>query len=276
MIFAAKLSASFTLSIRLPGKNGVNAAIFSLESFLHRMKCMSMVASVAANQGFLSMRMNIIAATAFLALASTAANAVVVTGLYNTGLGVGGAALAPGDGQQDANYTLTASTLTGVNPGDPTFTYFNGAYAAENAGSRWISYSGSPFAGVGGFTVSTTFDLTGYVPGSAAISGNWGVDNDGEIFLNGVTTGITLSGSSTLNFNVLHAFNITSGFIAGVNTLSFVNFDAGSPAAVRLDNAVLTANAIDGVPEAATWVMLIAGFGLTGAVMRRRRTAIAA
>jgi hypothetical protein len=230
-------------------------------------------ASIAAKQGIVSMRMNIIAATVFLALASTGANAVVVTGLYNTGLGVGGVALAPGDGQQDANYPVTASSLTGVNPGDPTFTYYNGAYAAENAGSRWISYSGSPFAGVGGFTVSTTFNLTGYDPASAAISGSWGVDNDGEIFLNGVTTGITLTGSTAANFNVLHAFSITSGFIAGVNTLSFVNFDAGSPAAVRLDNAVLTANP---VPEAATWVMLIAGFGLTGVVMRRRRTALAA
>jgi len=70
---------------------------------------------------------------------------------------------------------------------------------------------------------------------------------------------------------VLHAFTITSGFIDGVNTLSFVNFDAGSPAAVRVDNAILTAS----VPEAATWAMLIAGFGLTGAAMRRRRVALA-
>lgn len=31
-----------------------------------------------------------------------------------------------------------------------------------------------------------------------------------------------------------------------------------------------------GVPEPASWAMLIAGFGLTGATMRRRRTAVAA
>jgi hypothetical protein len=30
------------------------------------------------------------------------------------------------------------------------------------------------------------------------------------------------------------------------------------------------------VPEPASWAMLIAGFGLTGAVMRRRRMALAA
>ena len=99
------------------------------------------------------MRMKIIAAAAFVAFASVGANAAVVSGLYNTGLGVGGVAFPAGDGQQDANYIVTASTVSGVNPGDPTFTYYNPAYAAENAGSRWISYSGSPFAGVGGFRV---------------------------------------------------------------------------------------------------------------------------
>ncbi|WP_372917730.1 PEPxxWA-CTERM sorting domain-containing protein, partial [Sandarakinorhabdus sp.] len=31
-----------------------------------------------------------------------------------------------------------------------------------------------------------------------------------------------------------------------------------------------------GVPEPASWAMLIAGFGLTGAAMRRRRTVVAA
>jgi hypothetical protein len=39
---------------------------------------------------------------------------------------------------------------------------------------------------------------------------------------------------------------------------------------IRLDTAPL-----GGVPEPASWVLLIAGFGLTGAVMRRRRAAAA-
>jgi hypothetical protein len=33
--------------------------------------------------------------------------------------------------------------------------------------------------------------------------------------------------------------------------------------------------ALPAIPEPATWAMLIAGFGLTGAAMRRRRAAIA-
>jgi hypothetical protein len=38
------------------------------------------------------------------------AQAVVVPGVYNTGLGVGGSALAAGDGQVDANYVVVSST----------------------------------------------------------------------------------------------------------------------------------------------------------------------
>jgi len=42
-------------------------------------------------------------AAALLSVAG-AANAVIIPGVYNTGLGVGGTALAAGDGQVDANY----------------------------------------------------------------------------------------------------------------------------------------------------------------------------
>ena len=207
------------------------------------------------------------------ALASTGASAAVVSGLYNTGVGAGGVALAAGDGQTDGNYTLIAGSIPGVTTGAPAQTYYNGAYAAENSGSRWISYSGSPFSGAGTVSVTTTFDLTGYKANTASLSGLWGVDNDGEIFLNGVSTGITLLGSNTSSFNILHNFSIGAGFVAGINTLTVAVLDSGNPAAVRFDGLSLTA---DAVPEPASWMMLIAGFGLVGAASRRRSAVVAA
>lgn len=45
---------------------------------------------------------------------------------------------------------------------------------------------------------------------------------------------------------------------------------ADGPDEVRLDNVVLTAGA--GVPEPSTWALMIAGFGLAGAALRRLRT----
>lgn len=202
-----------------------------------------------------------------------AAGAATVSGLYNTGLGANGAALAPGNGQTDANYTLVSGTIPGVVTGAPAQTYYNPAYVADTATSRWVSYSGSPFSGPGTFTVTTTFDLTGFNAATASLSGLWGVDNEGEIFLNGVSTGFALTGTVVENFNQLYAFTIGSGFVSGLNTLSVVVNDTGSPAAVRLDGLSLSANA---VPEPASWMLLIAGFGMVGVAARRRSAVVTA
>ena len=212
------------------------------------------------------------AATLLASVPLTAAHAVILTNLYNTGVDASHVALAGGDGIVDSHYTIATSGLVGVNPGDATYTYFNPAYVPESATSRWISYSGSPFIGSGAFAVTTTFDLTGYDPTTAAVSGLWGVDNDGEIFLNGVSTGFTLTGSSGSNFNALHAFSLNSGFVAGLNTLTIAVADSGPPAAFRLDGLVASANlAVPTIPEPAAWALMIAGFAMVGATMRRRK-----
>ena len=219
---------------------------------------------------FASTLKTIAAATLLAVLPVSAAHAVILTNLYNTGVDGAGVALAGGDGVVDPHYTVTSSGLAGISPGDPTYTYKHPAYVADSATSKWISYSGNPFISSGSFSVSTTFDLTGYDPTTAAISGLWGVDNEGEIFLNGVTTGITLTGVVVANFDQLHAFSINTGFIAGINTLTFGVFDAGPPAAVRADGLVLSANPLAAVPEPAAWALMIAGFVMVGASMRRR------
>lgn len=217
-------------------------------------------------------------AFATAALAAGSAQAVVITGqLFNTGVGAGGAALAAGNGRIDGNYTITAATHAGAAIG-PAATYFNTAYAAENAGSRWIAFPGniaaipsSPgLAPVGFFDLTTSFNLTGFVPGTASITGRWGTDNQGEIFLNNISTGITLTQAVTANFNILSTFAINSGFVASLNTLTMRVTNNGGPTAGRFDNLVLSA---DVVPEPASWAMLIAGFGLVGAAARRRRAA---
>jgi hypothetical protein len=54
---------------------------------------------------------------------SSMAAAVVVPGVFDTGLGVGGAALAAGDGQIDANYRVTATTDPNIVVGSNALTY---------------------------------------------------------------------------------------------------------------------------------------------------------
>ncbi|HEX5379449.1 MAG TPA: PEPxxWA-CTERM sorting domain-containing protein [Phenylobacterium sp.] len=51
---------------------------------------------------------------------------------------------------------------------------------------------------------------------------------------------------------------------------------AGQPGAVSYSESLVVRNAGGAVPEPATWAMMICGFGMAGAALRRRRLAVAA
>lgn len=116
-----------------------------------------------------------------------------------------------------------------------------------------------------------SFDLSGLDHTTAAISGSWGADNLGTIFLNGINTGITNG-----QFSFLTAFNIAGGFQAGINTLDFQVQDFGPPTALRVDNLQGSADlaGVGGVPEPATWAMMLAGFLAAGSAIRARRRGV--
>lgn len=63
----------------------------------------------------------------------------------------------------------------------------------------------------------------------------------------------------------------------GVSSLDGLHIQfSGTPGYVAIDNIVVEAGQVfdvGGVPEPSTWILAIAGFGLTGAALRRRRTA---
>ncbi len=102
-------------------------------------------------------------------------------------------------------------------------------------------------------------------------------------------TGVNVNGvsSSFLFFNDLSGggFLLNRG-LTSISTNSATlftgptsapTFTLGSfPMTSGPDNYNLTISATGAVPEPASWAMLIAGFGLTGAAMRRRRSAVAA
>lgn len=114
--------------------------------------------------------------------ALTSAQAAPISGLFNTGLDAGGTVLP--NGGLDAHYAVLGS------PNAPAVAYTHPAYAADNAGSRWVSTDPNggdgPTATV--FTYRLTFTLAGLDPTTAEIHGLWGVDYQAEIFLNGVNT----------------------------------------------------------------------------------------
>lgn len=207
-------------------------------------------------------------------LVSGAAHAIQIPGVFNTGLGVGGAALPPGDGQVDANYRVTATDRAGIVVGTNARTYYNTAYLMDGPLSRIVNATGDG-SGVTGTstTFTTTFSLAGFDSSNATISGQALFDNSGTIFLNGNQVGPSITGFSTLT-----PFGTNANFfVAGLNTLSFVLLNAGGPEAFQVAGLTVTAERLAGaVPEPTTWALLIVGFGMTGLAMRRRTTTVAA
>jgi hypothetical protein len=195
----------------------------------------------------------------------TQVSAAAITGLFNTGVDGSGNALAT-DGLADPHYSITNSNI-GAPINSPAVTYAHPAYALNDGNSRWISNSGTGSPGNGFVDFTLTFDLTGLNAATAQISGSWGADNFGTIFLNGVNTGITNG-----NFGFLSPFAINSGFANGINTLTFQIQDFGPPLAFRVDNISGTADALTAaVPEPSTWAMMILGFAGVGFIAYRRK-----
>ena len=114
-------------------------------------------------------------------------------------------------------------------------------------------------------------------------------------------TGVELQYAFLSNFDVIFGFNYADGTTAafatsiGANystptsyliqgeiaayttkalTSFYVQADYSSQAGAKLQLDNINVSAVNAVPEPATWAMMIGGFGLAGAAMRRRRTVV--
>ena len=156
-----------------------------------------------------------------------------VPGLFNTGVDESGALLF--DDSIDPHYTLVANA-NGGGAEALAMGIIPGAWIANSASSRWIGPTSDSNGAPGLYTFRTTFDLLGFDPDSVVLGGRWTSDNGGlEVRLNGVATGITGGGV----FTDLFDFEITSGFVAGVNTLEFDVNNAGAaanPVGLRIED----------------------------------------
>lgn len=142
--------------------------------------------------------------------------------LFNTGVDANGVTVA--DGAVDQHYELITSA-------DPNFPgpdarvvnstgYPMGSWILNDANSKWIaprSDAGQSNAS-GVYVYETTFTLPAGMT-AASINGRWLTDNSAELRLNGVPTGDT---KPVNGFSLWTNFSITSGFVAGLNTLEFV------------------------------------------------------
>jgi hypothetical protein len=152
--------------------------------------------------------------------------AASIPGLYNSGVATDGSLLP--NGAVDPHYKLIESedpeypgpNAVTINAGFPV-----GPWLAEGPNSRWIAPRREQGTGnaEGTYIYRTTFDLAGLDHNRASITGRWAVDNSGnDILINGESTGL----SNNAGFGSWTDFEISWGFVPGVNTLDFVVYNA--------------------------------------------------
>lgn len=201
--------------------------------------------------------------------------AAAIPGLFNAGVDGAGAALS--HGSVDSHYCLISAPSGGTTSmsvhtsagGHP----IDGSWIGDSTVSAWIGPNTGAAAGpVGGYVYRTTFDLTGFDPATASISGRWSADNSGGINLNGASTGATAN-----SFSAYSPFSINSGFVAGINTLDFLvnnaSIGAGgfNPTGMRLE---ILSSSVTAVPEPSTSMLLLAGLAFAGVVAQRRKRSL--
>jgi hypothetical protein len=189
-------------------------------------------------------------ATLAMAFGSVKSAQAVDLTLSNTGVGTYTLDVAP------AGAVTTLAVI-------PNGTYpVNGAWIANDTTSYWIGPDTNSANGpIGDYTYTTTFDLTGLIPGTAQISGNWAADNTGvSILLNGSGTGI-IANASSVKYGSFTGFSIdnTANFVNGVNSLSFTIGNGGGPTGIRV---AMTGTADPAaVPEPSDFVGTAIAFG---------------
>jgi len=176
-------------------------------------------------------------------------NAVTASGnplpVYGTGLGTGGVgALAAG--ASDPNWTASNPNSCCLYSGPATVLSAANLYStwnADDSNSQWISWADTSAGGPPGYSFTQTFDLSGFDPTTAAISGTLWADDGAYIYLNGIQLAYAnnnsweSTGAPGVSFSV--GPNSTL-FLPGVNTLTVVMSSADSSydgARVRINSA---------------------------------------
>jgi hypothetical protein len=145
---------------------------------------------------------------------------------------------------------------------------FNAAFVPAFADAASINqFMGSKFCGSAGVLASSNVSLASATAGSSAVTGSLSsACGGGDILLQ--------PGGDYVLFAKMTTLANRGGFLDATNTVTVQLAEDLAPE-VR---DTLLANIVSArslVPEPGSWAMLIAGFGLTGTIMRRRRAALA-
>lgn len=206
-----------------------------------------------------------VAAFLVMSLPGRSVRADSITSLYNTGVDNSHTVLTDGT-IGDPHYTLVSvpSDATQIRIRTSVGGFPIGPYLGDDTLSTWIGPNNDKVLDgpVGFYDYQTTFSLIGLNAATAFIGGQWATDNEAiRIVLNG---NVVVTGPNQLvGFDHWTSFNISNGFVAGLNTLDFVvhNADNGgsNPTALRVE---MTGSAAAAPLPTTAWVGLILFSGL--------------
>jgi hypothetical protein len=185
---------------------------------------------------------------------SAVANATSLN-LYNTGQDNAHVVLAAGS--TDPHYIYTSVFVLGLTAGLPS------SWLANDSVSKWIGPdqgdgSSSAYSDSSGARYyRMTFDLTGFDPATAVLSGRWAADGFGfDVLVNGVDYMNTAGGPSSW-----YNFTLYGRFYPGINFLDFGWTNTSGPGGIRVEWISATADPLptSGVPEPASVLLTLTG-----------------
>lgn len=191
------------------------------------------------------------------------APAMAATTIGNTGIDsnwkvgfLGDTATVPTDAQASSSNSLKTAVVvtTAVNN-----------WISSDGVSKWVSSTNNAQSNPGYYAYSNSFTAAA----ADVLTFDFAVDDKIErVLLNGVQVAGALSGTYT-GFSSASV----SGFKAGANTLTFLtsNNIPGQNANVNPSGFRFKIAPMAAVPEPATWMTMLLGFGLIGGTVRNRR-----
>jgi hypothetical protein len=164
-------------------------------------------------------------------------------------------------GSLDFHYSLSAP---GTPIGSNNFTVVTDTTGTgwiqpwDNA--RWLSVAQDPTTTLSSVTYYTAFNLDRFDASTATITGEWAASGAGSVYLNGLSTPITTTGSRS-------AFTLSGPFTRGINYLSF-NVASSNNQNGLLVSMTGTANPI---PEPSAFLTMAIGLFAAALGLKMRR-----
>jgi hypothetical protein len=198
------------------------------------------------------------------------AHAAAIPGLFNTGVDNSNTLLA--GGANDPHWTVTYAGPTSA-PAVADDVLFGGCcglvpWMTNGPSSKWISIANAEFVPSGLVSYDIMFDLTGFDPASASITGGMAADgNVVDVRINGGSTAQTTLFNSWDHFT---SFSVNGGFQSGLNVLTFiVNHEDGDFDAFRAELSGTADPAAASAPEPGSLVLIGAGLCFAGFLKKR-------